>query len=137
VPNAQDAVREAVFKVLGDLYLVFGGPSLSSGPLAPLHAPPAEAPLRRLWAVCEDILDQQVQVSPGEALEDVAVAPFRQPFCSSNCTPQFSAHTSTVLTALSCLRQVPPSQSQDVEAVEAAEVGAHLCLAPSRGSHAV
>ena len=60
--DAQDAVREAVFNVLGDLYLVFGGPNLSHGPLAPLHAPPAAAPLRRLWAVCEDILDQEVQV---------------------------------------------------------------------------
>ena len=68
VRNAQDVVREAVFKVLGDLYLVFGGPSLSGGPLAPLHAPPAEAPLRRLWSVCEDILDQQVQVGPGVVL---------------------------------------------------------------------
>ena len=75
VPNAQDAVREAVFKVLGDLYLVFGGPSLSDGPLAPLHAPPAEAPLRRLWGVCEDILDQQVQVSPGVARVKMQLPP--------------------------------------------------------------
>jgi hypothetical protein len=91
VPNAQDAVREAVFKVLGDLYLVFGGPSLSGGPLAPLHAPPAEAPLRRLWGVCEDILDQQVQVSPGVALGDVAAAPLNSVLHRSCCAPQSPA----------------------------------------------
>lgn len=59
----QDGVREAVFLVLGDLYLVFGAPSLGDGPMAPLHAPPTAAALRQLWAVCEAILDQEVQVS--------------------------------------------------------------------------
>jgi hypothetical protein len=63
--NAQDTVREAVFNVLGDLYVVFGGPNLDGGPLTPLHAPPTAKPLRRLWGVCEAILDQQVQVGLG------------------------------------------------------------------------
>ncbi len=124
----QDAVREAVFKVLGDLYLVFGGPSLSVGPLAPLHAPPAEAPLRRLWGVCEDILDQQVQVSLGMALgHNAARAGSRLSTAPDTHASLRHAQVQT-LTTLSSLRQVPPSQSQDVEAVEAAEVGAHLCL---------
>lgn len=48
--------------MLGDLYLVFGAPSMDAGPLSQLHAPPAATPLRRLWGVCEDILDQQLQV---------------------------------------------------------------------------
>lgn len=55
-------MREAVFLVLGDLYLVFGAPSLGDGALAALHAPPGAAALRQLWAVCEDVLEQQVQV---------------------------------------------------------------------------
>ena len=125
----QNAVREAVFKVLGDLYLVFGGPSLSGGPLAPLHAPPAEAPLRRLWGACEDILDQQVQVSPGFAPRHDAAAPYSSPSYRSRCAFQSPAMRNFELKAPSSLRQVPPSQSQDQEAVEAAEVDAHLSFA--------
>lgn len=55
----QDAVREAVALVLGDLYLAFSSHRLSAD-LAAVALDPGEDVLHALWLACEDVLSLQV-----------------------------------------------------------------------------
>ena len=85
----QSAVQEAVFAVLGDLYMVFGAPHFIAGALVPLDPAPSDAALRRLWAHTEDVLDQQV--------------------LHVNCKPHFSISQRAQMRAVSCLTRLGAS----------------------------
>lgn len=57
--SLQDAVREAVALVLGDLYLAFSSHRLGAE-LAAAAMDPGEDDLHALWLACEDVLALQV-----------------------------------------------------------------------------